>query len=74
MNRWWKLAVMIDGVLLAVSLGSMAWLNNRPDYGVSALAGVGWFALWYVLFQTALVAAVALVLSALIAHIRKRHK
>lgn len=44
------------------------------DHGLSALEGAGQFALWYILFQIALAAAVVLVVWALIAYMRKKRK
>ncbi len=74
MKTWWKITAVIDGVLLLISLAFMAWLNNRPAHGLAALTGAGWFAVWYILFQTALVAALLLAVCALIVYMRKRHK
>lgn len=74
MKRWWKIVAGIDGVVLAAAFGCMAWINNRSDYGVSALQGAGQFALWYLVFQTALVLAVVLLVWALIAHICRKRK
>ncbi|MBE6762992.1 MAG: hypothetical protein E7553_01350 [Ruminococcaceae bacterium] len=72
MRRWWKIAAVTDGILLAVAFGCMVWFNNRPDHGLAALTGVGQFALWFLVFQVALAFAIALAIWALIVYIRKK--
>ncbi len=74
MKRLRTILAVIDGVMLAVSFCFMVRLNAQSAHGAEALTDMGRFVVWYLVFQAALVTAIALAVWALILYIHRKRK